>query len=224
METKTSNNHVHHGDILVNPLTYYQKPAIGQDQTEDLSPVQIIFPNGGFGIGIAMKNPDTEINGNHDGITVGVLASAPTTTELDRKERRGLLIGFLIIGVVNIVLTSLMFGYADIAESSAVEPSTGFLPTSLERISSSRRSSEVINFAFTIIIMCLGMISAITDSALGLTGYCFGIILNFFLATPAVPAFVYSFRYILDVGMLYIGLILRSRLLYTFLPINLHRN
>lgn len=210
-------------EIVISPLTYHQKPAIGQDNQEDLSPVQILFPNGGFGIGVALKNPEAENTRRHETHRLGVLASAPSGTELDRAERRGLLIAFQIVGIVNIILTSLLFAYADTADSSKVEPETGYLPSGFERISSERRPIEKINFAFTIILLVLGMVSVFFENALGLTGYCVGIILNFFLANSSLSSFVFSFRYILDIGMLYIGLVIRSRLMYTFLPLNLHR-
>lgn len=210
-------------EIVINPLTYFQKPAIGQDNQEDLSPVQILFPNGGFGIGVALKNPEAEAAQRNETHRLGVLASAPSTTELDRKEKTGLLITFQILGIVNIILTSLLFAYADVADTSKVEPETGYLPDAFERISSERRGIEKVNFAFTILILIIGMVSAYIESALGLTGYCVAIVLNFFLATSSLSSFVYSFRYILDIAMLYIGLVLRSRFMYTFLPLNLHR-
>lgn len=210
-------------DIVINPLTYYQKPAIGQDHQEDLSPVQILFPNGGFGIGVALKNPEAENQHRRETHRLGVLASAPSMTELDRKERLGLFITFQILGVINIILTCLLFAYSDVADLSKVEPQTGYLPSPFERISSNRRSIEKINFAFTILLLILGMVSTWFELTLGLTGYCIGIILNFLLANSALSSFVYSFRYILDIAMLYIGLVLRSRYMYTFLPLNLHR-
>jgi hypothetical protein len=210
------------GEISVNPLTYYQKPAIGQDHHEDLSPVQILFPTGGFGLGIAFKNPEHEHHGRERN-TYGVITSAPTNSELDQTEKRGLVLTFMIIGVVNIILTTLMYVYADSADYSKVEPGTGFLPFTFEQVPSTRRNIERINFGFTIFILGLGMISVLIENTLGLSGYCLAIILNFFLATSSLPYLVFSFRYILDVGMLYIGLVIRSRFMYTFLPLHINR-
>jgi hypothetical protein len=210
-------------DIKVNPLTYYQKPVIGQDNNEDLSPVQILFPTGGFGIGVAYKNPNQDANGRNDNHTSGMIASAPAYTDIDQTERRGLTIAFITIGIVNIILTSLMFAYADVSDSSKVEAGTAYLPSTLEEVPPHRRSIEKINFGFTILLMIIGMISVIAENTLGLSIYCLGIILNFLLGTSALPYFVYSFRYILDIGMLYIGLVIRSRFMYTFLPLHIHR-
>jgi hypothetical protein len=207
----------------INPLTYFQKPAIGHDNNnEDLTPVEIIFPTGGVALGIAMKNPDAE-NALNASNNLGVLASAPAYSEFDIVEKRSLKLAFLVAGIVNLILTILLYAYADSADSSKVESGTGFLPFTLEQVSSERRPIEQVSFAFTIILLVLGMISALYEFSLGLSAYCLGIMLNFFLGTSALPFLVYSFRYILDIGMLYFGLVLRSRLLYTFLPLHLHR-
>lgn len=46
----------------MNPLTYYQKPIIGDDErlgqptSEPCPPLQLIFPTGGFGIGVVVKD------------------------------------------------------------------------------------------------------------------------------------------------------------------------
>lgn len=211
-------------EIKIHPLTYYQKPAIGQDNNEDHTPVQVVFPTGGFGLGIMMKNPDLENNTRNQNGNYGVITSAPASTDIDNSEKNGLILTFILLGIVNIILTCLMFGYADSTDSSKIAPQQEYLPLALDKVSSDRRYFEKVGFSFTIIMILVGMISAMCQNALGLSGYCLGIMLNFFLGTSSLPYFVYSFRYILDIAMLYIGLVLRSRFMYTFLPMHIHHH
>lgn len=45
--------------VRIHPLVYYQKPQVGGGvgaNEKNISPVQIIFPNGGFGLGIPVKD------------------------------------------------------------------------------------------------------------------------------------------------------------------------
>ena len=44
--------------VRIHPLVYYQKPQVGgvNANEKNISPVQIIFPNGGFGLGIPVKD------------------------------------------------------------------------------------------------------------------------------------------------------------------------
>jgi hypothetical protein len=187
----------------INPLTYFQKPAIGHDNNnhEDLTPVEIIFPTGGVALGIAMKSPDAE-NNAHASNNLGVLASAPANSEFDIVEKRSLKLAVLVVGIVNLILTILLYAYADSADSSKVESGTGFLPFTLQQVPSQRRQLEQVSFAFTVILLVLGMVSALFEFSLGLSAYCLGIMLNFFLGTSALPFLVYSFRYIIYISIL----------------------
>ena len=49
-------------EVRIHPLVYYQKPQVGNSNSKDknLSPIQIIFPNGGFGLGIPPAREDIE--------------------------------------------------------------------------------------------------------------------------------------------------------------------
>jgi len=206
-------------EIIGNPFSYYQKPVIGQDDIEQLPPAQLIFPTGGTGVGIAPKIIHRDQH--RGGVRYGIIASSPVLSPIDNMQKRGLILAFNILAIVNIILTCLLYAYANEADSSKVEPGTNFLPFSLQKIDSHRRSIEVISFAFTLVIICIGSISSLTEFTLGISGYSIAIILNFILGTSALPYFVYSFRYILDIGMLYFALILRSRLMYSFLPLRI---
>lgn len=205
-------------EIECNPLTYYQKPAIGHDDLEQLPPAHLIFPTGGFGVGLAPKVVNRDQN---RGTRHGIIASAPVSSPMDGIQKSGLIFAFNVLAIVNIILTCLLYVYADVADPSKVVPGTTFLPFSLEKVNSHRRSIEVVSFGCTLAIIAVGMISTITQFTLGIAAYSLAIILNFMLGTSALPYFVYSFRYILDIGMLYLALVIRSRLMHSFLPLHI---
>jgi hypothetical protein len=204
-------------------LMYFQKPSIGSEVTPQhrtTPPVQVIFPGGGFGLGIPMK-PDTLVRAAaHDlDRRFAVLVSGPERTQADRDSLLGLKATFIVLALFNLVITGLLFADADVADTSKVVGQTSSMPGVFEQVSSTRRPVENTNFAFTIIILLVGSLGAVAESALLVSAYCLGVVLNFLLGTYALPYFIYSSRYVLDVAMLYIGLVIRSRIMFTFLPI-----
>jgi hypothetical protein len=211
------------GSIVVShPLIYYQKPAIGNDNGRDaVPPAQVIFPSGGFSIAVTAKQSENDEQQRGDGN--GTLASAPSNSQIDISERFGLRIAFALMGILNIVLTALMYRHAHTVDVTKVEFPRSGLPAPFEIVARERSYIENVNFAFTIFLMSLGIISVIFENTSGLSAYCLGIVVNFFLGTYSLPYFFYSLRYILDIFMLYCGLVLRSRYMYSFLPLHLHR-
>ena len=222
MHTSKSDSHAWE-NIPVKPIVYYQKPVIGDVVTGDpLPPVQIVFPNGNFGLGIPVRDQN---EAPHD--TQGdfpVVSSAPENSGHDKLEKNGLKYSFLILAFFNFVVTCLMYANADTTDVSKVEYPTGNYPTVFELVSSNRSYTENLNFAFFLISLFIGVFSAYFEIPLGLSAYAFYVVVNFLLGTSALPYFVYSLRYIFDLFMLYTGLVLRSRLVYTFLPVHLHRS
>ncbi len=207
--------------ISVNPIKYFQKPIIGEDNGNSVPPIQLVFQGGGFGLGIAVKehnNTNVAINGEYP-----VILSGPETSEFDLMEKKGLKIAFLILAFINLVITCLMFTRADIVDLSKVESATNPLPSVFEIISGTRRHIEMNNFSFVLITLFIGSFSVAFDFPLGISVYAISIVLNFLLGTSALPYFIYCLRYVLDSFMLYVGLVYRSRLMYTFLPAHVHR-
>jgi hypothetical protein len=207
--------------ISVKPIKYYQKPVIGNDTSSNVPPIQLVFQGGGFGLGVAAKEHnvvDPAVNREYP-----VILSGPEFSDWDELEKRGLQLTFLVLAVVNLVVTCLMFIRADTVDPSKVEPSVSSLPEAFELVASLRRQIEVNNFAFVILTLLIGTSSVLLDIPLGISAYAFSVVLNFLLGTSALPYFVYSLRYILDVFMLYIALVHRSRLTYTFLPVRVRR-
>lgn len=211
-------------DIELQALVYYQKPVVGNsnNKNKNLAPVQIIYPSGGFGLGIPVIDIDANNNENANTReqTCGVIASAPEFTDFDKYHLKVLKFTFLSLAIANIVITCLMYTNATTVDPSKVEDITyGGLPVVFQDVSRNRNKTEKANFACLIIILLIGFFSVLFEFTLGISTYCFAICLNFILGFVTVPYFVYSFRYIFDVFMLYIALVIRSRLVVTFLPL-----
>jgi hypothetical protein len=175
-----------------------------------------------------------------------VLVSGPERTRADRLPLDGLKMTFVVLACFNLVITSLLFVDADVADTSKVVlillltlililirilirililililkvVGEGGSPGIFEAVSNVRRNVETTNFAFTVIMLIVGSLGVVLESALCVSAYCLGVVLNFLLGTYALPYFVYTARYVLDIAMLYIGLVIRSRIVFTFLPI-----
>lgn len=210
---------------IIKRLTYYQKPIIGNDSGERLiTPLHLKFPSGGFGLGISSRDPNiVHINRERDA-SFAVMASSPEYNSPDEFNFRGLQVTFFILAFMNILITSILYFQADVVDLSKVENQTRSIPSVFEIVSDERRNVEQVNYSFTIILIVLACISVIARNCLGLSIYCLSMLLNFILGTSSLPYFVYSFRYIFDISMFYIALVIRSRLMFTFLPLQQHRN
>lgn len=205
------------------PIVYFQKPVIGDVVTGDpLPPIQIVFPNGNFGLGIPVREQHDNARDNQGNYPV--VSSATENSENDRYEIAGLKYSFIVLAAFNLVVTGLMYAHADSTDTSKVEESTGNFPTVFEVVPSERSYTEQANFGFFLISLVLGVVSAFFEIPLGLSAYALYVVVNFLLGTSALPYFLYSLRYIFDLFMMYTGLVLRSRLVYTFLPVHLHRS
>ena len=105
-----------------------------------------------------------------------------------------------------------------------MDPNDGGASGTFEVASKSRRNIETINYAWTIVCLCMGVLSVVFEYPLGVAAYSLSVVLNFILGTSALPLFVYSLRYVFDVALLYLALVIRSRLTYSFLPLHVHRS
>lgn len=200
-------------------LIYYQKPCIGNDRgVRSTPPVQLVFPGGGFGLGVSGKSaPDANNVDNDRGYAV--LASGPERTSADLLSLRGLQITFLVLAFFNLVITTCLYYNASTADTSSVSKNTSPTTGVFDDVDGNRREVERANYALSILVLSIGCISVMAESAVGVSSYCLAVLLNFILGTSALPYFVYSFRYIFDLVMLYFALVLRTRLTYTFLPL-----
>ena len=216
-ETKTD-------ELSINPLLYYQKPEIGSNRRSDenfVPPIQVALPDGGVGIGLSILKPiaHEEIHLQNDAI----ILSGPENADIDNMERRSLKVVFLSMAIVNFILTSILFFSARTVDPSLVEVLNSETPSIFQQISATRTATENWNYAGIIIVLFIGALSVIFESALGVSAYCLSVMLNFILSTSALPYFVFSSRYVLDLAMLYFALVFRTKIMFTFLPTHVHR-
>ena len=90
-------------------------------------------------------------------------------------------------------------------------------------MNSDRRPIEHTNFSFLIILTLIGMLSAIINSPIGLSLYSLSLMINYTLSIYSLPYFVFSTRFFIDAMMLYLALVLRSKLMYIYMPFNLNQ-
>lgn len=210
--------------VGVRNLVHYQKPTIGSFSSNrnptHAAPVQVIFPSGGFGIGMPWKDESAEqLLSRDQSILNAVLASGPDESDPDQLSFRSLQIAFYTLGLLNIAITSYLFFRADVIDFSSVEVRLRSMPQVFGVTASERRPVEELNYGFTVALIAFGCASVLFRSSVGISAYCLSVVLNFLLGTSSLPYFMYSFRYLFDVVMLYIALVIRSRLMVTFLPL-----
>ena len=206
-------------------LLYYQKPSLGKKKTtREKQPLQVSFPSGAVGIALSSSVLASAGSDNDNADSV-VIVSETENDDIDLTERRWITAGFLMLALVNLIITSLMFQYADTTDASAVvEPSNygdGSLPQPFEAVGSTRSSAENTYFAFIVLSTIGGSLAAAFQSALGLSAYGLTVIIMYIFGTAAQPYFVFSFRSIFDIWMLYMALVLRSKLLFCVLPVRI---
>ena len=85
-----------------------------------------------------------------------------------------------------------------------------------------RTNLENVNYTFIIIIQIFGILSAALLSSTGLSLYALALVINYILSMSSLPYFVFSLRFILDTLSFYLALVLRSKLMYIYMP--MHRN
>jgi len=184
----------------------------------------------GIGIGIrdSAKNRGTRDESLGDEVTI---ASEPENYDIDILERRNIIYATIFVGVINLLLTSLMYSYSSTFNEAnslslnvtPIDVSATNLPYVFEEVSNERRPIESRGFAINIVSIIIGIVSALIESPLGLSIYALSTVLYFLLGTTSIPYFLFSYTYILDLWMLYLALLLRSKLVMTFLNMKVHR-
>ena len=183
--------------------------------------IQIVFPTGGYAIGVSVtKTTTVNRQQRHDG---AVIVSCPGNTEEDKSDLRILKIVFLLFAAINFIITVSMYANSNIADLENVSPykSISDSISVFEKPSDDRLSIQQINFSFFIVILSMGCFGVVTESGLLVSMYALAVSLNFILCFAQIPYFLYAFRYLLDMVQLYIALVYRSRVTYTFLPMRM---
>ena len=229
-------------DVYMPPMLFFQKPDIGMYgpptlrnnavEENNKDPIQVAFASGGFGIGISTSSKRTR--GQELGLGSEVMvASEPENFDIDILERRGIIYSFLFVASVNIILTSLMYHYASVMDLSSSVPRSAAAVHDVpyagavfvfEEVPDERRYIEDVSFYCLLVATILGAVSALVESPLGLSAYALCCALNFILGASALPYFLFAFRYAFDLWLLYLALLLRSKLVMCFLNMQIHNH
>ncbi len=236
-------------NISLPPMLYFQKPKLGpigrrvgsngnsnnsSPAVKDKNPLQVAFASGGFGLGLPNSTNERADESLGDAVDKIFIASEPENIDIDILERRHIIYAFLLLGVVNLIVTSMLYHQAGTVDKSNVvslssnspqETSASYSggPFVFEAVSLTRRPVEATSFAFMIICTLVGMASALVESPLGLSAFALSVVLNFLLGTSAMPYYLFLMRYLVDLWMLYAALVLRSKLVVNFLGVNIQR-
>lgn len=166
-------------------------------------------------------------------------------SEDDAAYRRGITFIFLALFIVNLVLTASLYANVSVLDLSKVEPYEGMItvcgnrypllhppyhfvllplgiPFYFGKVAETRTYQENLSFGFTIIILIIGAIAALAENPTLISAFCYALIMNFILGTQSLPSYAYSMRYILDIFMIYLGLVLRLKCNTSFLPVHMH--
>ena len=227
-------------EIYVPPMLYFKKPDIGlfganrrggKNENGNKDPLQIAFASGSYGIGMnsSARRPRNQEEILGESVMV---ASEPENFDIDILERRGIIYTFIFVAVINIIVTTLMYHHATTIDESNVIPISGTAPHDIpfkssvfvfEEVPLERRPLELTSFTCIIVATICGSVAALLESPLGLSCYALTIALNFLLGTNALPYFLFAFRYVFDLWLLYLALLLRSKLVVNFLNMQIHR-
>lgn len=207
--------------ILINQSLYFRKSVLGDNRANELEsvPVQLVYPNGNVQIGLP-QNARVTVPSNNDNQVVVV--SGPEKFATDYRVRDALALSLVCMGLLNIILTCVMFGYASVVDPSKVVP-VGVNPNMVNEfqvLQNERTGREDANVIMIVSFQVLAVLSAILHSSFGLSIYSLGLVLNYLLSMSSIPYFAYSSRFILDAVMLYLALVLRSKLMYIYLPLD----
>ena len=205
--------------IILNPLLHYRKPDIGGNENNDIrntTPLQIVFPTGEYGIGITagLSNQGNDANNRR----ASIIMTSPPDNPTAKSDLRLIKLTFLLFAIFNYIITICMYGGSNIADPSSIDKYTNDVVSVFQKPPDTLNETQHTNFGFFLTLLAIGCISVIYESPLGISIYALSITLNFVLGMSQLPYFLYSYRYILDMIMLYIALIYRSRIMYTFLP------
>ena len=222
-------------------MIFFQKPVLGPTglkANRGNEPLQVSFPSGSIGLGIPVTAVDPASAANDPaGMSSVIIASGPEESMMDIRERRIIIATYLLLAVVNIVLTCYLYFNASAVDLTLLDtpPQSQLAGGTVgvggrdvfDKLPTNRSFLERINFGFLIFILIYGAVSVVYENPLGISIYALSISLNFFLGLSAAPYFLYALRYFLDTWQVYLALILRSKLVLSFLPFHVrevHRN
>ena len=224
------NKHVgEYANHVINPLQFSSKSSGTNTQNRQRGnqdppqPIQIINPVGNFGIALPVFTKRSTQDDADRGFNMStVVISGPEDEEIDRKKLLHLVTFSVLLGILNIIFTSLIYFYPNSVDISKVLPLTSQNTNQLAfvEIPEERSGAEEVLFYTTVLNLGLGIFSALFKQPLGLACHVLIMILIFFLGWTSIPFLMYTMRYTLDALCGYVALVLISRLTVNFLKIH----
>lgn len=212
--------------VSVSPMLYYVKQSLGRNRlNEDRhAPLQIVFASGECGIALPVTaKRSSEQNENLERSFVGRVAvsSHPENSAEGQLRQNNLIFVFGFLALLNLIFSSILFGFADSVDGSKISlvDRTTSIPGSFDIVDSVRSESENAVFATSILIIFFGSFVVASRWSFGLTVYSSSVIMLFIFSMPNAPCFMYCFRYILDLMMLYVALQLKSHLVVNYISV-----
>ena len=106
--------------VLINSLQYFSKPTLGHDNAAEAVPLQLVHPNGCIQLGLIEKDisPNrTRVDFNNP---VVVVSNSNEKFANDMKVKDAIALGLVVFGILNIILTCLLFSNAEVVDPSKV--------------------------------------------------------------------------------------------------------
>jgi hypothetical protein len=218
MDDKTS--------IYAHPMLYYTKQSLSMDSKNFKPPIQVTYPTGNCAIALPLSTSRASSNAPNDqpGRALAgrvAITSYPENSATSRSLRSNLRIVFLWLAGLNFFISIFLYAYSDsFDESKQNEPvNINVMPRAFDVIQQKRSLSEKTVFSFSIIFLVLGVYSVQMLWPLGINLYSLAVVIMLIVSMPDAPYFMYCYRYILDIAMLYVVQKLRSHLVLNFLSV-----
>lgn len=212
--------------INVHPMLYYTKQSLGMESKNSKPPMQVTYPTGNCAIALPLATSRTSSNAPNDqpGRPLAgrvAITSYPENSATSRSLRANLRIVFLWLAGLNFLISVFLYAYSDsFDESKQNEPvNINTMPKTFDIIQRERNLSEKTVFSFSIIFLALGVYSVHMFWPLGIKLYSLAVVIMLIVSMPDAPYFMYCYRYLLDIAMLYVAQKLQSHLVLNFLSV-----
>ena len=191
--------------IKVKKMLFYVKQSLGENEESSIAPLQIIFPSGECGLALPMsKTSNVNINTERQLAGRVAILSQPENSNNYEHNITNLKLTFHALSLANIIATCILFSRADSIDTSKLSTiRTHILPQHFDSIKSCRTPQENTVFAISILLNIFGSIFVHINWNIGINFYAVASVLILVLTMPISPYFMYSFRYVLDILMIF---------------------
>ena len=205
-EPNNSSYGMHNILIKVKKMLFYVKQSLGNENEESsIAPLQIIFPSGESGLALPMlKTSNANTNTVRQLAGRVAILSRPENSNNYEHNITNLKLTFHALSLANIIVTCILFSRADFIDTSKLSTiRTHILPQHFDAINSCRTPQENTVFAISILLNIFGSIFVHINWNIGINFYAVASVLMLVLTMPISPYFMYSFRYVLDILMVF---------------------